>query len=103
NFVGHNDWEKSDLNAPIIRARYNEYSSMYNPNNYSSTGYFAKKLVSVNSGFTEQHRFSAETYAYPEIRLADLYLLYAEVLNETKAMPDEEVTRWIDLVRNRAG
>src|SRR5690606_17118423 len=72
-------------------------------NNYSSTGYFAKKLVSVNSGFTEQHRFSAETYAYPEIRLADLYLLYAEVLNETKAMPDEEVTRWIDLVRNRAG
>lgn len=103
NFVGHNDWEKSDENAPTIQARYNEYSSMYNPNNYSSTGYFAKKLVSVNSGFTEQHRFAAESYGYPEMRLSDLYLLYAEALNESKSGPDAEVYQWIDLVRDRAG
>jgi hypothetical protein len=35
--------------------------------------------------------------------LADLYLLYAEVLNEIKPAPDAEVYKWIDLVRARAG
>ena len=37
------------------------------------------------------------------IRLADLYLLYAEALNETKDAPDNEVYEYIDLVRERAG
>lgn len=42
-------------------------------------------------------------YAFPIIRLADLYLLYAEALNEVKATPDEEVYEYIDLVRARTG
>jgi hypothetical protein len=103
NFVGHDGWERSDGNAPTIRARFNEYSSMYNPNNYSTTGYFPKKLVSVNSGFSEHHRFTGEDYPFPEMRMADLYLLYAEALNESNSSPDSEVYRWIDLVRHRAG
>jgi hypothetical protein len=41
-------------------------------------------------------------YAFPYIRLADLYLLYAEALNEVKATPDAEVYSWIDKVRERA-
>jgi hypothetical protein len=36
------------------------------------------------------------------MRLADLYLLYAEALNETTG-PDAEVYRWLDMVRKRAG
>jgi hypothetical protein len=32
-----------------------------------------------------------------------LYLLYAEALNETKSVPDNEVYEWIDIVRTRAG
>jgi hypothetical protein len=41
--------------------------------------------------------------SYPLSRLSDLYLLYAEALNETKGSPDEEVYQWIDAVRSRAG
>jgi hypothetical protein len=70
--------------------------------NYSITGYFPKKLVNRESvlatnGWTEH------LYSYPVIRLSDLYLLYAEALNEMKAAPDDEVYEYIDKVRERAG
>ena len=39
---------------------------------------------------------------FPMIRLADLYLLYAEALNEVKSAPDDEVYHYIDKVRERA-
>jgi len=66
------------------------------------TGYFIKKLVSYRSATTtaspSPHRFSI-----PLIRLSDLYLLRAEAANEVKNAPDEEVYRWVDSVRFRAG
>src|SRR5690606_15674371 len=36
-------------------------------------------------------------------RLADLYLLYAEALNETMSAPNAEVYDYIDKIRDRAG
>lgn len=42
-------------------------------------------------------------YPYPLIRLADLYLLYAEALNESNDAPTEDVYQYINLVRSRAG
>lgn len=103
SFVGTNEAVAKDVDAPFLSARFNEYSSMYNPFDYSATGYFAKKLVSVNAGFISQHSFKGESYPYPEMRLADLYLLYAEALNETKSAPDNDVYKWIDKVRARSG
>ena len=46
--------------------------------------------------------FNQEIYAWPIIRLADLYLLYAEALNEVSG-PSSEVYSWMNLVRQRAG
>jgi hypothetical protein len=40
---------------------------------------------------------------FPIIRLADLYLLYAEALNESLENPSQEVYYYVDLVRERAG
>jgi hypothetical protein len=42
-------------------------------------------------------------YPYPLIRLADLYLLYAEALNETTGTPSADVYKYINLIRERAG
>ena len=42
-------------------------------------------------------------YPYPLLRLADLYLMKAEILNEIKDAPDREVWDAINLVRARAG
>lgn len=69
---------------------------------YSITGYFAKKLISYRTSLTKDG-FTAYNYAFPIVRLADLYLLYAEALNESKTAPDQEVYEYIDQVRERAG
>ena len=42
-------------------------------------------------------------YPYPMIRLADLYLLYAEALNEAGDAPSADVYTYINLIRARAG
>lgn len=68
---------------------------------YSITGYTPQKLVNFES-VAEGDKFTQKRYAFPVIRLADLYLMMAEVLNETKTAPDAEVYQWIDLVRTRA-
>jgi hypothetical protein len=69
---------------------------------YSITGYFPKKMVNRESVYTASG-FTHYACSFPFIRLADLYLLYAEALNEIKGAPDDEVFKWIDSVRSRAG
>ncbi|WP_419051644.1 RagB/SusD family nutrient uptake outer membrane protein [Parabacteroides goldsteinii] len=66
------------------------------------TGYFIKKLVSFRSSSTSNSP-SPYTFKIPIIRLVDLYLLYAEALNEVKDKPDAEVYEWVDKIRERAG
>ncbi|GHU98203.1 hypothetical protein FACS1894159_00340 [Bacteroidia bacterium] len=68
---------------------------------YSMTGYYAKKLVNWNSQFF--NNTSSLPYSWPEIRLSDVYLMYAEALNETLDTPSADVYEYIDLVRERAG
>ena len=51
----------------------------------------------------ENSNISIYEYAFPIIRLADLYLMYAEALNEWKAVPDNEVYEYVDMVRARTG
>lgn len=67
---------------------------------FSVTGYFCKKLVNWNLVYSSSG-ITLETYPWPVMRLADLYLLYAEALNET-GKGDEAVV-WLDKVRARAG
>ncbi len=93
----------NDQQALIVRCRAAEVSGRSMPN-YSITGYFAKKLASYKLVITA----SAQTgntlaYAFPIVRLSDLYLLYAEALNECKTQPDESVYEYIQKVRTKAG
>ncbi|GHT38950.1 starch-binding protein [Bacteroidia bacterium] len=69
---------------------------------YSVTGYLPKKLVNRETTLSTSS-WTCHWYSYPFIRLADLYLMYAEALNEVKAAPDNEVYEYIDKVRERAG
>jgi hypothetical protein len=85
-----------------IDMKYGTTGGKRGPDRYSITGYFPKKLVNRESVYSS-NGWTSHFYTYPYIRLADLYLLYAEVLNEVKATPDEEVYYYIDKVRERAG
>ena len=71
------------------------------PTSFSSTGYWSKKLVNYLNTATDD-RYVVQNYPYPVIRLADLYLMYAEAQNEAYG-PSDEVYSYINPVRARAG
>lgn len=73
--------------------------------NYSVTGFFAKKLIPYEFVYTESSNTieTCSRYPFPIIRLSDIYLLYAECLNECKTAPDSEVYEYIQKVRDKAG
>jgi len=85
----------------VIRAKAGETTGKTSSIRYSATGYFAKKLTHFETA-TSSTTGTAVRIAFPLIRLADLYLLYAEARNEYSG-PDAEVYSHIDEVRERAG
>lgn len=92
-----------DAECLYPKNRFGEYSSVFNPGDYNATGYWPKKLVCINSTFRDANSVSYEDYPYPDMRFADLLLMCAEALNESKETPDAEVYKYVDLVRERAG
>ena len=68
---------------------------------YSITGYSVKKMHSFKNAQTPTGS-SYRYFPFPVFRLADLYLMYAEALNEVSG-PGEEVYFYLDRVRERAG
>ncbi|GGH78354.1 hypothetical protein HNQ91_003884 [Filimonas zeae] len=92
----------SDEGTYVMQAKFTQFGNNGTEGFYNETGYFIKKLVDWNFSATN----SAATirwYEWPEIRLADIYLLYAEALNESNAAPVEECFTYLDLIRSRAG
>jgi hypothetical protein len=66
--------------------------------------YSVKKMLAYETTTgTEGGQYSQHDYRWPLLRLADLYLLYSEALNEIKEKPDAEVYEWIDRVRDITG
>ncbi len=65
------------------------------------TGYFAKKLINVQTSMRAPSTFTAKRYPFPVYRLADLFLMYAEALNEFEG-PSATVYEFVDKVRTRA-
>jgi hypothetical protein len=72
--------------------------------NLPITGYGGRKLINYQT--TMHETAGAHTtpvnYGWPIIRLADLYLMYAEALNEAGG-PTPEVFEYLDRIRARAG
>lgn len=90
----------SDVKPWTVKAKKGQPQSRIGANNYSATGLWTKKLVNWKLVITQTDA-TYEGYPWPEMRLADLYLLYAEALNE--ANRGAEALTWIDQVRARAG
>jgi hypothetical protein len=86
-------------NPYFVRAR--GITGFAGPNaSINLTGYWPKKLVNYLSVY--DNGFVQQPFRLPLIRLASLYLLYAEALNE-QGKSAAEVAGWIDRVRTRAG
>ena len=70
------------------------------------TGYLPKKYIPVDAQLVANNTISAISYPWPIMRLSDLYLLYAEAINEVEGPRGPNSARmffYIDEVRKRAG
>ncbi|PSL48384.1 putative outer membrane starch-binding protein [Chitinophaga niastensis] len=85
-----------------IESKAGQWQTRKNIYDNNVTGYFAKKLVNWKYVIQEGQSIHIEPYSWPVMRLADLYLLYAEALNEQSG-PQPDAFKYIDLVRDRAG
>ncbi|MFD2162744.1 RagB/SusD family nutrient uptake outer membrane protein [Paradesertivirga mongoliensis] len=90
-------------NRFFVQAKNSERSGFGHFTNWNHTGYFIKKLVNWESTTNSQNQGpSWKAYPWPEIRLADLYLMYAEALNEVQSGSTLAI-EYVDKVRDRAG
>ncbi|AOM80929.1 hypothetical protein BFS30_21075 [Pedobacter steynii] len=92
----------SDSATYVLEGKSVQLAGANNYGWYNETGYFIKKVVDWNMASTSSN-ISYRAYPWPQIRLADLYLMYAEALNETLSSPNAEVFDYINRVRQRAG
>lgn len=92
---------RSDVDTYVLQAKLGQLGYGQVQGATSSTGYFTKKLVHWESGFGNTTAGVVE-YAWPEIRLAEVYLMYAEALNEVEG-PVSDVHYYLNKIRSRAG
>ncbi len=70
------------------------------------SGYFLKKVVHYQNRQSSATGYDAITYPWPMLRLADLYLLCAEAINESEGpngVNSSYLFEYLDAVRERAG
>ncbi|TZF82804.1 RagB/SusD family nutrient uptake outer membrane protein [Pedobacter sp. BS3] len=85
-----------------LEAKYKERNGYGKLNFGTVTGYYIKKYVHFQNVIGTGTNYSITNYPWSLIRLADLYLLYSEALNESEG-PGTEVYEYINKVRERAG
>ncbi len=100
--VWHANGNDDDNDPWVIKNRRGEYSSIFEISQYSVTGYWPKKIVHLENEIRNGSWYYITDYAWPVMRLADLYLYYAEALNEVNG-PSADVYEYINRVRERAG
>lgn len=96
----YDDSKPSDLF--YTEAKFKQRNGWGKPAYNTVTGYYAKKLVYFQNVIGNGDEYSVKSAPWPLIRLADLYLLYAEALNEAEG-PGAEVFEYLNKVRKRAG
>ena len=103
SWYGHGKEHADDLY--YLEAKKGQITGQSQLANYSVTGYYAKKLVYYKNIISESSAV-IEEYPLPIVRLADLYLMYAEALNEATDNGEfvpKEVYDNIDIIRKRSG
>lgn len=99
-------WYKRDAGSNETKyhaqTKYNDPGGIPSNSAWNETGYYPKKLVNWEMQFIDETSVTFKGYPWPEIRLADLYLLYAEALNEAEPASIEAI-EYLDKVRSRSG
>ncbi|GAB6395230.1 MAG: RagB/SusD family nutrient uptake outer membrane protein/carbohydrate-binding protein [Bacteroidales bacterium] len=96
-------WRAHTYRIPVMMfaGAYGGYNSSQHSTDFLCTGIGTQKLVHPENMSGAWQR--TIKFPYPIIRIADLYLMKAEALNEYNDAPTQEVYNAINAVRRRAG
>lgn len=90
-----------EQNAHQIRARLTDENGIAGSSDWKTvTGYWIRKLINWEYSHSSSGT-NTRSYSWPEMRLSDLKLLYAEALNEVNRR--EEAIQQLDEIRARVG
>ncbi|MDD3969169.1 MAG: RagB/SusD family nutrient uptake outer membrane protein [Proteiniphilum sp.] len=101
-WYGQGRFDDSSDNLLFVSSKRGQPAAPINLGSYSTTGFFPKKYTHFQSVIGTGSTFTRESYPWPVIKLNDLYLLYAEALNEVNG-PSDEIYLYLDKIRARAG
>jgi len=101
-WYGQGRFDDSSDNLLFVSSKRGQPAAPINLSAYSTTGFFPKKYTHFQSVIGTGTTFTRESYPWPVIKLNDLYLLYAEALNEVNG-PGDEIYLYLDKIRARAG
>ena len=100
----YNDIQPENLN--VLKCRIGGVHAKTGSETGPVTGFFPKKLFPFQCTMRANNTFTSYWFPWPMIRLSDLYLLYAECINEVEG-PDgphsAELFARINAIRERAG
>lgn len=101
-WFGLSNWD--DTKSKFMQGRVGQPQGKEGPWSHPITGYGPKKYVYFGNTINGAGagNYIRNEYPWPLFRLADLYLLYAEALNESEG-PVDEVFTYLDRIRTRAG
>jgi hypothetical protein len=93
-----------DTDMWYVQAKAGERNGLKLTTNYAITGYYPKKYVNYTNvaSTVTNTTYTILEYPWVMLRLGDLYLLYAEAMNEAYG-PGPEVYKYLNLIRERAG
>lgn len=91
-----------DDNPYWFEGKLGQYGGKTGVSWHSVTGYYAKKQNHYTNTAVDRSNWNSISYPWPMLRLADLYLLHAEAMNEAYG-PSEEVYRYLNLIRENTG
>lgn len=88
----------------MVKARGREKAGYRAPDKYSLTGYVPKKLVNYATEYSASGSVIAPIgFNMPLYRLGEMYLGYAEALNEYLDAPNDSIYVLVNTIRTRAG
>lgn len=100
--IWYGQGKKDERDLWYVAAKTGQFSGLVQSGFNNITGIWPKKLVNPENVYSATTNYTIVNYPNPNIRLTDLYLLYAEALNEYYG-PTPEVFEYLDKVRERSG
>ena len=100
--VWYGNGNYDDNNPYWLEAKSGQFLGKAQAGWHPMPGYFVKKYINYTNTATSSSVYSTVNWPWVILRLSDLYLLYAEALNEING-PNSETFLYLDLIREKAG